>query len=423
MNSTQAFSSNPSKKIKLTIIPPRQPFVKISSDEDVTTTPSPTTTSLSLTFPNEPSKTSSTNQPSSSQENTSSSFQSKLQISPPSLNESTSPQPLNPLLDNISDVPHRPSNHQPLQSHPSLDITFSLSPITPLDHILDSPSPPSPQPQPPLMVSITELSVLEVTHSQITYHASRSSYPAPHDRWSRDQHIELVSIIGEPTEGELTYFLGLQIKQDDKGISIFQEKYTRNLPNVLSQSNFTKNPYKVTTIELTASMIDVINLESLVTPLHCFEKKRNKKTQTVTQPKPKLHRSEALGALPQKGKKSNTKKTSLVLTIIKPPKEKGLHSIADEDTRKSSPWSEAKTIDPQDTKGNTQPDVMGLPPAHPEKAAEAYTRNSTNFAELLTLVRNFDFLGFKSSIESLQADVTAQNDHLAKWVESSASLT
>ncbi|GJS18822.1 retrovirus-related pol polyprotein from transposon TNT 1-94 [Tanacetum coccineum] len=42
----------------------------------------------------------------------------------------------------------RPSNPQPLQSHPSLDITLSLSPITPLDHILDTPSPPSPQPQP-----------------------------------------------------------------------------------------------------------------------------------------------------------------------------------------------------------------------------------------------------------------------------------
>ncbi|GKB51232.1 hypothetical protein Tco_0901985 [Tanacetum coccineum] len=151
MDSTQASSSNPSKKIKLTIIPPRQLFVNISSDEDVTTTPSPTTTSSSPTPPNAPSKTPSTNQTSSSQENTSSSFQSKLQISPPSSNEPTSPQPLNPLLDNISDVPPRPSNPQPLQSHPSLDITLSLSPITPLDHILDTPSPPSPQLQPPLM--------------------------------------------------------------------------------------------------------------------------------------------------------------------------------------------------------------------------------------------------------------------------------
>ncbi|GKB64787.1 hypothetical protein Tco_0920973 [Tanacetum coccineum] len=41
---------------------------------------------------------------------------------------------------------------KPLQNHPSLDITLSLSPITPLDHILDTPSPPSaPQPQPPIM--------------------------------------------------------------------------------------------------------------------------------------------------------------------------------------------------------------------------------------------------------------------------------
>ncbi|GJY90227.1 hypothetical protein Tco_0505423 [Tanacetum coccineum] len=47
----------------------------------------------------------------------------------------------------------RPSNPIPLQSHPFLDITLSLSPITPLDHILDTPSPPSPQPppQPPLI--------------------------------------------------------------------------------------------------------------------------------------------------------------------------------------------------------------------------------------------------------------------------------
>nr|GEV60209.1 retrovirus-related Pol polyprotein from transposon TNT 1-94 [Tanacetum cinerariifolium] len=144
--------SNPSKKIKLTIIPPRQLFVNISSDEDVTTIPSPTTTSSSQTPLNTPSKTTSTNQTSSSHKNTSTSFQSKLQISPPSLNEPTSPHPLNPLLNNILVVPPRPLNPQPLQSYPSLDITLSLSPITPLDHIYDTSSPPSPpQPQPPTM--------------------------------------------------------------------------------------------------------------------------------------------------------------------------------------------------------------------------------------------------------------------------------
>ncbi|GJT34954.1 hypothetical protein Tco_0925373 [Tanacetum coccineum] len=91
MNSTKASSYNPSEEIKLTIIPSRQLFVNISSDEDVTTTPSPITTSSSLTPLNASSKTSSTNQTSSSQENTSSSSQSKLQILPPSSNEPTSP--------------------------------------------------------------------------------------------------------------------------------------------------------------------------------------------------------------------------------------------------------------------------------------------------------------------------------------------
>nr|GEY61940.1 hypothetical protein [Tanacetum cinerariifolium] len=44
--------------------------------------------------------------------------------------------------------------------------------------------------------------------------------------------------------GELTYFLGLQIKQDDKGISICQEQYTRNLLKKyeISDSSSVKTP-------------------------------------------------------------------------------------------------------------------------------------------------------------------------------------
>ncbi|GKA34468.1 hypothetical protein Tco_0933804 [Tanacetum coccineum] len=150
MNSTQASSSYGFKKIKLTIIPPKQLFFDLTNDDENLNTPSPTTTSSYPTPPDAPSKTQSTNDTSSSQDNTSSSFQSKLQISPPSSNEPSSPQPLNPLLENIS--PPRPLNPQPLQSHPSLDINLSLSPIIPLDHIFGTPSPPSlPQPQPSIM--------------------------------------------------------------------------------------------------------------------------------------------------------------------------------------------------------------------------------------------------------------------------------
>ncbi|GKC55246.1 hypothetical protein Tco_1077991 [Tanacetum coccineum] len=44
--------------------------------------------------------------------------------------------------------------------------------------------------------------------------------------------------------GELSYFLGLQIKQDNKGISIFQEKYTRALQKKyeISDSALVKTP-------------------------------------------------------------------------------------------------------------------------------------------------------------------------------------
>ncbi|GJU82619.1 retrovirus-related pol polyprotein from transposon TNT 1-94 [Tanacetum coccineum] len=46
----------------------------------------------------------------------------------------------------LTNVPPRPLNPQPLQSLPSLDITVSLSPITPLENLS---SPPSPSPPPP----------------------------------------------------------------------------------------------------------------------------------------------------------------------------------------------------------------------------------------------------------------------------------
>ncbi|GJY80856.1 hypothetical protein Tco_0493607 [Tanacetum coccineum] len=153
MASTQASSSNPSKKIKLTIIQPKQFFVDLSSDEDDTTTPSPITKSSSPSPPNAPLKTPSTKDTSSTFGTISSSFESKPQSSPPSYNDTPSPQPYNPFLNDIMDVPSRPSNPISLQSHPSLDITLSLSPVTPLDYILDTPSPPSPQPppQPPLL--------------------------------------------------------------------------------------------------------------------------------------------------------------------------------------------------------------------------------------------------------------------------------
>ncbi|GKB10627.1 retrovirus-related pol polyprotein from transposon TNT 1-94 [Tanacetum coccineum] len=53
-------------------------------------------------------------------------------------------------------------------------------------------------------VSITESSVLDVPQSHISNQAFTSSHPVPQDRWSKDQHIELVNIIDDLGEGMLT---------------------------------------------------------------------------------------------------------------------------------------------------------------------------------------------------------------------------
>ncbi|GJW85617.1 hypothetical protein Tco_0158762 [Tanacetum coccineum] len=128
------------KKIKLTIIPPKQLFVDLTSDNEKLSTPSPTTTSSSPTPPNAPSKTTSTKETTSSHENTSSSFQSKLQVSPPPINEPTSPQPQNPFLQNLMDVPPRPSNHPPnLSKIDESQPWDSKKPVTLLQHRTPTP--------------------------------------------------------------------------------------------------------------------------------------------------------------------------------------------------------------------------------------------------------------------------------------------
>nr|GEY83945.1 hypothetical protein [Tanacetum cinerariifolium] len=55
-----------------------------------------------------------------------------------------------------------------------------------------------------ISVSINESSFPDGPQSHISNQASTSSHPAPQDRWSKDQHIELVNIIGDPGEGMLT---------------------------------------------------------------------------------------------------------------------------------------------------------------------------------------------------------------------------
>ncbi|GKC37472.1 retrovirus-related pol polyprotein from transposon TNT 1-94 [Tanacetum coccineum] len=52
-------------------------------------------------------------------------------------------------------------------------------------------------------VSVIKSLVSDVPRSQISNQASTSSHFGPQDRWSKDQHIKLVNIIGNPGEGML----------------------------------------------------------------------------------------------------------------------------------------------------------------------------------------------------------------------------
>ncbi|GJT17190.1 hypothetical protein Tco_0875896 [Tanacetum coccineum] len=127
-------------------------FVDLTQEDDDIHTPSPIAKSSSPSPPNAPSKTPSTKETSYTLGTTSSSFISKPNSSLFSSRNTPSRPPTKPFLDNPLDAPPRPSNPLPLISHPSLDITLTLSLITPLDHIFETPSSsPPPPPQPPIM--------------------------------------------------------------------------------------------------------------------------------------------------------------------------------------------------------------------------------------------------------------------------------
>ncbi|GKC54237.1 hypothetical protein Tco_1076982 [Tanacetum coccineum] len=99
---------------------------------------------------------------------------------------------------------------------------------------------------------------------------------------------------------------------------VIQDQKFRSLPNVLSNSNFTKDPSKVTGIELTATIIVVNNLETSMSPLLFSRKKKKMKSQTVSQPKQKTQGPKASASLPQKRKQPKPKK-STPQTQVTPP--------------------------------------------------------------------------------------------------------
>ncbi|GJT72250.1 zf-CCHC domain-containing protein [Tanacetum coccineum] len=120
MASTKVFISKHSKRPKINIIPPKQLFVDLTQDD--TKTPSPKHQLPSPSAPNAHSKTPSTKDTSSS----------SIDYIPKSPTSSISPS-TNGYLKSPTSPPPRVSTLPTTQENGSMDITLTLSPITPLD--------------------------------------------------------------------------------------------------------------------------------------------------------------------------------------------------------------------------------------------------------------------------------------------------
>ncbi|GJY28203.1 retrovirus-related pol polyprotein from transposon TNT 1-94 [Tanacetum coccineum] len=96
-------------------------------------------------------------------------------------------------------------------------------------------------------VSITDLLLPDITHSPIIHHASTSSNPAPQDRWSRDQHIELVNIIGKPIQGILTRSMAAKLTTALASECLFADFLFEIEPKKLSEA--LKHPGWVDTMQ------------------------------------------------------------------------------------------------------------------------------------------------------------------------------
>ncbi|GJT33841.1 hypothetical protein Tco_0924260 [Tanacetum coccineum] len=131
MTSTRASISKASKRPKINIIPPKQLYVDLTHDDIKTS--SPTLQLSSPSAPNAPSKTPSTKD----------TYSSSIDYIPKSPTSSTSLSP-NGYMNPPTYPPPRVSPPPPTQENASMDITLTLSPITPLDVQFDTPSPSPP---------------------------------------------------------------------------------------------------------------------------------------------------------------------------------------------------------------------------------------------------------------------------------------
>ncbi|GKD80503.1 hypothetical protein Tco_1347342 [Tanacetum coccineum] len=83
---------------------------------------------------------------------------------------------------------------------------------------------------------ITESLVPDFTQSHILNQASTSSYLVHQDRWSKDQHIKLVNIIGDPGESMLTRSMVAKLTTASASECLFADFLSKIKPKKVSEA-------------------------------------------------------------------------------------------------------------------------------------------------------------------------------------------
>ncbi|GJZ33484.1 retrovirus-related pol polyprotein from transposon TNT 1-94 [Tanacetum coccineum] len=78
--------------------------------------------------------------------------------------------------------------------------------------------------------------ITQPTDSHISNQASTSSHPVPQDIWSRGQHIELVNIIGAPSEGMLTRSMAAKLTAASASECLFADFLSEIEPKKVSEA-------------------------------------------------------------------------------------------------------------------------------------------------------------------------------------------
>ncbi|GJX37598.1 retrovirus-related pol polyprotein from transposon TNT 1-94 [Tanacetum coccineum] len=88
------------------------------------------------------------------------------------------------------------------------------------------------------LVSHTKALVPDVIHTSITHQATSSSnsYHAPQNRWSKEQHIELVNIIGKPTKGMLIKSIASKLTAGSASKCLFANFLSHIEPKTVSKA-------------------------------------------------------------------------------------------------------------------------------------------------------------------------------------------